>query len=44
MDKRHAACGTDRRDVDTNFLLKTLKEKYPFGQLCINERITLKLI
>jgi len=35
---------TDRRELDTKFRLETLKGKYPFGQLCINERVTLKLI
>jgi len=38
------ACGTDRREMDTKFLLEPPKGKYPFGQLCINERIILKLI
>jgi hypothetical protein len=38
------AFGTDRRELDIKFWLEILKEKYPFGQLCINERIILKLI
>jgi len=44
MDKMGEACSTDRRKLDTKFLLETPKGKYPCGQLCINERIILKLI
>jgi len=44
MDKMGEACGTDRREMDTKFLFETPKGKYPFGQLCINERIIIKLI
>jgi hypothetical protein len=43
MDKMGEACSTERREMDTKFLLETLKGKYPFGKLCINERIILKL-
>jgi hypothetical protein len=44
MDRMGEACCTDRRDMDTKFLLESPKGKYTFGQLCINERIILKLI